>query len=131
MKEAEFVKIAKALADPTRARILHEIRERGEMTCGDVCGCFPKSQPTMSHHIRALAESGVIACRKDGQFHVLSVDEVLLKTFAAKVLGGGADGGDEGSAAESDAAAGRKSAKVGTASARPRASKKRQTASNK
>ncbi len=87
MREEGFVKIAKALADPTRARMLHEIRSRGEMTCGDVCECFPKSQPTISHHIKALAESGIIACRRDGQFHVLTVEEPLLRAFAARLLG--------------------------------------------
>jgi len=88
MREAEFIKVAKALADPTRARMLEEVRSRTEMTCGDVCNCFPKSQPTMSHHIKCLADSGVITCRKEGQFHVLTVNEPLLLAFAERIVGG-------------------------------------------
>jgi DNA-binding transcriptional ArsR family regulator len=33
MRDAEFVKIAKALADATRHRMLLELRAAGELTC--------------------------------------------------------------------------------------------------
>jgi ArsR family transcriptional regulator len=82
MREEQFVKIAKALADPTRHRMLREIRSAGEMTCSGVCDCFALAQPTISHHIRILEESGLIRIRKDGQYHVLSVNEPVLEAFA-------------------------------------------------
>jgi ArsR family transcriptional regulator len=83
MSDVPFVKIAKALADPTRHRILQEIRASGEMTCSDVCERFRLAQPTISHHIKTLASAGVIRVRPDGQYHVLSVDERVMKSFAA------------------------------------------------
>lgn len=85
MRDAQFVKIAKALADATRHRMLAEIREAGELNCSQICEKFPLSQPTISHHIKTLAEAGVIKVRKEGQYHVLSVDEVVLDEFAEDI----------------------------------------------
>lgn len=89
MRDAEIVKIAKALADPTRLKMLQEIRDAGRLTCSQVCEKFTQSQPTISHHIKTLEGSGLIAVERQGQFHVLSVNEGLMAEFAA-VLGGGA-----------------------------------------
>lgn len=77
-----MVKIAKALADPTRLRMLHELRAAGELTCSQVCEKFPQSQPTISHHIKTLQGSGLIEIRREGQFHVLSLNAELLAEFA-------------------------------------------------
>lgn len=86
MRDTQFVKIAKALADATRHRMLMEIRDAGELNCSQVCEKFPLSQPTISHHIKTLAEAGVIKMRKEGQFHVISVDEQTLSAFAADIV---------------------------------------------
>jgi DNA-binding transcriptional ArsR family regulator len=90
MKDDSFVKIAKALADPTRRQILTELRACGEtrFTCSCMCAKFPLSQPTISHHIRTLEEAGLIHVEKDGQFHVLSVNEDVLHEFASELTGG-------------------------------------------
>lgn len=85
MDDAPFVKIAKALADPTRHRILQEIRAAGEMTCSDVCDGFRLAQPTISHHLKTLAAAGIIRVRADGQYHVLSVDEDVMREFARQL----------------------------------------------
>lgn len=87
MRDEPFVKIAKALADPTRHQMLRELRAAGELTCSDVCERFALSQPTISHHIKTLQESGLIRIRKQGQFHVLSVDEKVLSEFARDLSG--------------------------------------------
>jgi len=85
MRDAEFVKIAKALADATRHRMLLELRSAGELTCSQICEKFPLSQPTISHHIKTLSDAGLVKCRKEGQFHVISVDEQVLSEFAADI----------------------------------------------
>jgi ArsR family transcriptional regulator len=85
MAEMSFVKIAKALADPTRHRILREVRAAGQMTCSEVCERFRLAQPTISHHITTLAKAGVLKVRADWQYHVLSVDEKVMKGFAAEL----------------------------------------------
>jgi ArsR family transcriptional regulator, arsenate/arsenite/antimonite-responsive transcriptional repressor len=83
MREADFVKVAKALADPTRYRMLQELRRAAELTCSCMCSRFPLSQPTISHHIKTLEEAGLITVRREGQFHVLCVNEPLLRAFTA------------------------------------------------
>lgn len=77
--------IAKALADPTRHRILREVRSAGEMTCSEVCERFKLAQPTISHHITTLAKAGILKVKTEGQYHVLSVDEKVMRGFAAEL----------------------------------------------
>ena len=57
-----------ALADPVRLRLLSMIA-----ACDEVCSCdllqpLGKSQPTISHHTKALAEAGLIAGEKRGRW---------------------------------------------------------------
>jgi ArsR family transcriptional regulator len=87
VKEKAFIQIAKALADPTRHAIVREVRKAGELTCSQVCGGFSCSQPTISHHVKALQEAGIINVREDGTFRRLSVNESLMNEFAGSVLG--------------------------------------------
>ena len=59
------VDIFKALADPTRLKILECIR--GEEKC--ICEIIPftgKSQPNVSQHLKVLNHAGIIKERKDG-----------------------------------------------------------------
>jgi ArsR family transcriptional regulator len=64
----DFLRIAKALADGRRLAILERIASRGDAACRRLCEEFPVSQPTMSHHLRTLAEAGLIEMRRDGQY---------------------------------------------------------------
>ena len=57
-----------ALADPVRLRLLSMIA-----ACDEVCSCdllkpLGKSQPTISHHTKALAEAGLITGDKRGRW---------------------------------------------------------------
>ena len=64
----DFLRIAKALADARRLAILERIAARGDAACQHLCDEFPVSQPTMSHHLRLLADVGLIEMRRDGQY---------------------------------------------------------------
>jgi ArsR family transcriptional regulator len=87
MRDADFVKVAKALADPTRFRMLQEIRGKGSLNCSQICGCFPLSQPTISHHVKTLEAAGLITVRKEGQYHVLTACEARLAAFTGAIEG--------------------------------------------
>ncbi|HEV8064812.1 MAG TPA: metalloregulator ArsR/SmtB family transcription factor [Acidimicrobiales bacterium] len=57
-----------ALADPGRLRLLSIVAAEGE-----VCSChletpLGKSQPTISHHTKVLAEAGLIVGEKRGRW---------------------------------------------------------------
>jgi len=51
----------KALADPTRLRIVSQLLASDEPVCVcDIAACFELSQPTISHHLRTLREAGLV-----------------------------------------------------------------------
>lgn len=88
MHDDRFVQIAKALADPTRRRILDAVRASGDErpTCSCMVRRFDLSQPTISHHIRVLERAGLLRVCRSGPFHVLAADERTLAAFAAALL---------------------------------------------
>jgi ArsR family transcriptional regulator len=57
-----------ALADPVRLRLLSLIAEAGECCSCDLEEPLGKSQPTISHHTKALAEAGLIVGEKRGRW---------------------------------------------------------------
>jgi ArsR family transcriptional regulator len=57
----------KALADPTRLRMLDLLAQQPEPLCVcDLTGQFTQNQPTISHHLRILREAGLIDTEKRG-----------------------------------------------------------------
>jgi ArsR family transcriptional regulator len=77
-----------ALGDPVRLRLLSIVSAEGE-----VCSCnleepLGKSQPTISHHTRVLADAGLIVGEKRGKWtwwRVAPGRLAMLRTL----LGGG------------------------------------------
>lgn len=64
IKEAELFKI---LADPNRLKIIDML------SCGEMCACkilekFNITQPTLSHHMKVLIESGLVESRKEANW---------------------------------------------------------------
>lgn len=58
--------VFKALADPTRRRILHLLKER-EQSAGELSKHFDISAPSMSHHFNVLKQADLISTRREGQ----------------------------------------------------------------
>lgn len=57
-----------ALGDPVRVRILSLIADAGEVCSCDLVEPLGKSQPTISHHTKTLADAGLITGRKEGKW---------------------------------------------------------------
>jgi DNA-binding transcriptional ArsR family regulator len=80
--------VFKALADPTRRRILELLRER-EMTAGEIAQHFAVSKPTLSGHFATLRAADLIDAEKQGTTITyrlkLSVLEEALLSFAEAV----------------------------------------------
>ena len=55
--------IYKALADPTRRRILELLRER-EMSAGELASHFGLAKPTLSGHFAVLKAAGLVEAQK-------------------------------------------------------------------
>ena len=77
--------VFKALADPTRRKVLELLRQR-PMTAGELSDEFAVSKPTMSAHFAVLREAGLIDATKQGATITyrlkLSVLEDALLGFA-------------------------------------------------
>ncbi len=80
-----MTEIFKALADPTRRRVL-ELLKSGPKSAGELAGHFVVSGPTMSAHFRTLKEADLIHAERRGKqlvYHLkLSVLENALLGFA-------------------------------------------------
>jgi ArsR family transcriptional regulator len=82
VEDGELVRVLKALAGEGRFRMVQEIASAGELSCGEVGERFDLTQPTVSHHLKILAEAGVLLVRRDGQHAIISVNEALLRKVA-------------------------------------------------
>ena len=67
-------RIYRALADPTRRRILRMLAE-GERTQSDLVAALGVSQPAVVKHVRALREAGLIHERREGRWCLYSLNE--------------------------------------------------------
>jgi ArsR family transcriptional regulator len=57
-----------ALSDPVRVRLLSLIADAGEVCSCDLTGPLDRSQPTVSHHTKVLADAGLIVGEKRGRW---------------------------------------------------------------
>lgn len=76
LAEAEAVELAQvlaALADPVRLRLLSLVAAQGQVCSCDLEGSLGRSQPTVSHHTRILANAGLITAQKRGKWTWWSV----------------------------------------------------------
>src|SRR5260221_8334627 len=87
MDETGLVRALKALADRKRLQMAREIACAGELSCTQVKAHFHLSQPTISHHLKILADAGVITVREAGQHRFISVDSKLIHEIAAVLPG--------------------------------------------
>lgn len=64
----DFSGVFAALGDPVRLRMLSMIAASREVCSCNLEGPLAKSQPTISHHTRVLAEAGLIVGEKRGRW---------------------------------------------------------------
>jgi ArsR family transcriptional regulator len=81
VNQQQLIKITKALADPTRFRILQAIAGAGETCCGELAQRFPIAQATVSQHVKVLTEAGLVEVRREGQFNYYRMLRETLDTY--------------------------------------------------
>ena len=84
MDEKQAAVIFKAFCDENRIHILKLLRS------GEKCGCrlleeLHVTQPTLSHHMKILCDSGVVVGRKEGKWTHYSISPEGA-AYAAKCL---------------------------------------------
>jgi DNA-binding transcriptional ArsR family regulator len=83
----------RAIADPTRRRILMALKEKGVCSIGKEVGLcasdieerIPLSQPTISHHMAVLSKADLVEAKKIGHWMWYRRSENNLKEFAKRL----------------------------------------------
>jgi DNA-binding transcriptional ArsR family regulator len=78
-------KVFKALADPTRRKILHLLRA-GELSAGELAEHCDMSKPSVSHHFNVLKEAELIASRREGQSIYYSLDTTAVEDLLTVLM---------------------------------------------
>jgi len=78
-KYKEYAQFFKVLSDPNRLMIIDML------SCGELCACvilekFNITQPTLSHHMKSLCDSGLVIGRKEGKWTYYSLNEKTALT---------------------------------------------------
>jgi len=64
----DLASVFAAMADPVRLRLLSLVADAGEICSCNLLEPLGKSQPTISHHTKVLAEAGLIRGDKRGRW---------------------------------------------------------------
>lgn len=68
----------RALADPTRRRILELLRS-ADLTAGELVDHFDMTKPSISHHLNTLKAAGLVDAEREGQSIVYSLNTSVLQ----------------------------------------------------
>ncbi|MCK8495510.1 MULTISPECIES: ArsR/SmtB family transcription factor [Spirosoma] len=79
MDTKSLVKMAKSLSDPHRLQLLKEIAKGTNRGCADLFEAVPISQPSMSQHLKALSDAGLIESHKEGRNKFISINPAKLQ----------------------------------------------------
>ncbi len=78
----EYATWFKALADPTRIRILNLLARHSEPLCVcDIVSHFDLGQPAISHHLKVLRDARFVTAARQANFMYYSVDRDCLSRF--------------------------------------------------
>lgn len=78
--------MAKALAHPARIAILQQLMENGQCICGDLVHKLPLSQATISQHLKALKQAGIIKGIINGKFRCYCIDSKCCSGLSASFM---------------------------------------------
>ena len=84
MSKFNVSEVFKALSDEHRITIL-KVLKTNEMCAGEILEQLDISQPTLSHHMKTLVESGLVTTRKQAKFTYYSISPVLAENILETV----------------------------------------------
>jgi ArsR family transcriptional regulator len=93
---AELARLFKALGDPVRLRLLSLVasHDGGEACVCDISDSFELSQPTISHHLKVLRQSGLLDCERRGTWVYYRVVPAALQQLSSMFGGAATHPGD-------------------------------------
>lgn len=87
MDREQIERISKALGDQTRLTIYEAIAARKEMNCSEIVSMQELTPATVSHHLKTLADAGLIESRRKGQFIYNKVIPGTLQEYVRSLAG--------------------------------------------
>lgn len=80
IKTEDIISVSKALSDKNRVEIVKLLSEN------ELCAChllehFDITQPTLSHHMKQLKESGIVKVTKKGTWNHYSINKEIIDEY--------------------------------------------------
>ena len=85
LTEDQVQAIARALADPRRFAILQQIARQDCTACGSLAEQEILSPATISHHLKELADAGLIDVQRDGRCVSLTLQRDIWSAYLAQL----------------------------------------------
>ena len=79
----EFAALCKALSHPARVAILRHLLAENRCFCGEIVKILPLAQSTVSQHLKALKEAGLVYGTVEGLFTCYCADRSAIARFRA------------------------------------------------
>lgn len=81
----QLADIFRALADPTRVRILHAL-SHAELCVGDLAALLGMTDSAVSHQLRLLRDLRVLRSRRDGKLVYYALDDEHISSLFQQTL---------------------------------------------
>ena len=82
-KEQELADFAKAMSHPARIAIMKILAQKNECICGEIVDELPLAQSTVSQHLLALKNAGLISGTVDGPRSCYCINWKAFEKFNA------------------------------------------------
>ena len=82
----EFIRVMKALSDPSRVKIIKMLQARMMCVC-ELQAALGLAQPTVSKHLKILERAGLVHRKKEGLWVNYVVSDGICSPYAASMLG--------------------------------------------
>lgn len=82
----DFIKVAKALSDPNRIKIVKMLQHKRMCVC-EIRALLQIAQPSVSKHLKILENAGLVGSVKDGLWVNYYLADGSSSPYAASLLG--------------------------------------------
>lgn len=87
MNREQIERVSKALGDQTRLMIYEAIASCDQMNCSEIVSLQGVTPATVSHHLKTLADAGLIETRREGQFVYNKAIPATMEDYVRSLAG--------------------------------------------